>query len=206
MFPAILICMEPEGWSHCPFLFKDRSTWVIVFVVLQLADKQMTLSLGWRSAQARPSLSCPKLPRQRLWSLTTRWQSSDSLRYDSDLSRSEYNELNSSRVIFVIKLLLFVYIEWTPFCCYHWGSLGQCFTWRISCVCRMLTRTLPRLTKKQLKPLMKFPSPWPPTMVFTPSLRCPRTVLSSLRRWLQVLHCSIITHLDVILTHKVFRA
>lgn len=54
-------------------------------------------------------------------------------------------------------------------------------------VYRMLTLPVPRTTKKQQKPQTTFLSLWQVMMPFSPSSRCPRTELSSSRRWLKVL-------------------
>lgn len=136
------------------------------FIALQLADRQRTSSVGWRSAQAPPSPAWQAWLKPSLWLPTMRWPSSD-----------------SSRCVYILAP--------PPFCDLCRALKARSTLWCVRlpllkalwCVSRMAALLMQRHLKKQPKPLMKFPLPWPRTTQFSQSSRCPRTVLSSSRRW-----------------------
>lgn len=66
---------------------------------------------------------------------------------------------------------------------YYIMDVWGCNSKEPSSVCRMLTLLMLKRSRKQPSPSMTFPLPWPRMRRFTQSLRCPRTALSSSRRW-----------------------
>lgn len=154
-------CLQVREWSEGEVLsFLCTQKYIFCSVVLQLAGRQMTSSAGWRSAQAQPSPPWPESQRPNLWSPTTRLQSLDSLRYDSDLSRPEQRKFSIHTSVFFVESW-FLFILYTLLqsvtvpCAYIIGSFAlfvllKNFSFFLTC--RMLNLTMPRPTQKQLKP------------------------------------------------------